>query len=102
LIRKGDAHSGLIRAFTLIGHEIPDAARGGYFRIEAHQYSGSVLGNLLNKELLPPRHDAEVHAANMAPLRNAWKLRQARLFIALATVRPYRHHRGADLGAELE
>jgi hypothetical protein len=37
-----------------------------------------------------------------APLRNAWKLRQARLFIALATVRPYRHHRGADLGAELE
>jgi hypothetical protein len=67
LIRKGDAHSGLIRAFTLIGHEIPDAARGGYFRIEAHQYSGSVLGNLLNKELLPPRHDAECfHAANMA------------------------------------
>ena len=30
------------------------------------------------------------------------ELRQARLFIALATVRPYRHHRGADLGAELE
>ena len=45
---------GLVPTFTLIGHKIPDAARGGGFRIEAHQYSaGSVLGNLLNKELLP-------------------------------------------------